>query len=85
VREPAILAGDFNCEPGSPPMRELDSVWELASDPDQLTCPADQPRLRIDHVLVKPRNAWRVIESKVVNEPVASDHRPVVVRLRLAK
>ena len=85
VREPAILAGDFNCEPGSPPMRELDSTWHFASDPAQLTCPADAPRLRIDHVLVKPRNAWRVIDSKVVDEPVASDHRPVVVKLRLEK
>ena len=83
IREPAILAGDFNCEPGSPPMREFDSTWDLASDPEQLTCPADEPRLKIDHVLVKPRNAWRAIESKVVAEPVASDHRPVVVKLKL--
>jgi len=85
VREPAILAGDFNCDPESPPMQELESAWDLASDPEQLTCPADRPRLRIDHVLVRPRAAWKVIESKVVEEPIASDHRPVVVRLKLAK
>jgi endonuclease/exonuclease/phosphatase family metal-dependent hydrolase len=83
VEEPAILAGDFNCEPGSPPMRELARTWTPASDAEHPTAPADEPRLRIDHVLVKPRGAWRVIESKVVDEPVASDHRPVVVRLRL--
>ena len=82
---PAILAGDFNCEPGSPPMRELSRVWTLASNADPSpTCPADEPKEKIDHVLVKPAGGrWLVSEAKVINEPVASDHRPVLVKLQL--
>jgi endonuclease/exonuclease/phosphatase family metal-dependent hydrolase len=79
-----ILAGDFNCEVSSPPMRELMRVWTLTSNADPSpTCPADVPREKIDHVLVKPEGRWRVVDAKVIDERVASDHRPVVVKLEL--
>jgi endonuclease/exonuclease/phosphatase family metal-dependent hydrolase len=79
-----ILAGDFNCQPGSPPMRELSRVWTLASNADPSpTAPADAPNAKIDHVLVKPESRWHIAEVIVINEPVASDHRPVVVKLDL--
>jgi endonuclease/exonuclease/phosphatase family metal-dependent hydrolase len=81
---PIVLAGDFNCEPASPPMHELAGVWTLASNADESpTSPADTPRTKIDHVLVKPTDRWRVMSAKVIDEPVASDHRPVVVKLEL--
>ena len=81
----AILAGDFNCESGSPPMEELARRWTIVTDGNPAkTCPADKPRIKIDHVLVKPSNRWRVIEARVIDEPVASDHRPVLVKLELA-
>jgi endonuclease/exonuclease/phosphatase family metal-dependent hydrolase len=81
---PTILAGDFNCEPGSPPMRELSRVWTLASNADDSpTSPADKPTTKIDHVLVKPSQRFRVVSAKVIDEPVASDHRPVVVKLEV--
>ena len=80
---PAILAGDFNCESASPPMEELAKHWTIVTDTDPTkTCPADKPRIKIDHVLVKPSNRWRVIDARVVDEPVASDHRPVLVKLQ---
>jgi endonuclease/exonuclease/phosphatase family metal-dependent hydrolase len=80
----AILAGDFNCEVGSPPMQELMGKWDLVTDADPaLTCPADVPKTKIDHVLVRPAEKWRVLRVKVVDERVASDHRPVVVKLEL--
>ena len=88
---PAILAGDFNCEPASEPMAELAKRWTLVSDGDAAdrggaappSFPSTRPRIKIDHVLVKPRARWRVIDATVVDEPVASDHRPVVVTLQL--
>ena len=83
VPQPALLAGDFNCEPESEPMAEIARKWTMVSDDNTPTCPADKPHLRIDHVLVKPDGKWRVVEAKVTDEPVASDHRPVVVKLRL--
>jgi endonuclease/exonuclease/phosphatase family metal-dependent hydrolase len=82
VNQSAVLAGDFNCEVGSEPMAELEKVWKVVSNGDgSLTCPADEPRTKIDHVLVKPLGRWRVVDAKVIDERVASDHRPVVVRL----
>jgi endonuclease/exonuclease/phosphatase family metal-dependent hydrolase len=92
VEIPAVLGGDFNCEPNSAPMRELAKVWTLASGgatggtalaSTRATFPSTQPRISIDHVLVKPRDRWRVVEATVIDEPVASDHRPVVVTLEL--
>jgi endonuclease/exonuclease/phosphatase family metal-dependent hydrolase len=82
---PAILAADFNCEPDSPPMAELARDWTIVSNDsgNTPTVPANAPRSKIDHVLVRPRERWRVIEVRVIEEPVASDHRPVVVRLEL--
>ncbi len=83
--ERTILAGDINCEPGSPPMEALSREWRLVSgtDPAAPTCCGATPKVKIDHVFVKPSSRWRVIEQRVIDEPVASDHRPVVVKLEL--
>lgn len=80
-----ILAGDFNCEPGSPPMEILSREWTLLSGtgPAAPTCCGETPRKTIDHVLVKAPDRWRVLEHRVMDEPVASDHRPVLVKLEL--
>jgi endonuclease/exonuclease/phosphatase family metal-dependent hydrolase len=80
----AILAGDFNCESSSPPMQELMSQWTLISDADPtLTCPSDLPKEKIDHILVRPSERWNVVEVKVIDDEVASDHRPVMAKLEL--
>lgn len=78
----SILAGDFNCEPGSPPMVELEKQWTRVSDGGN-SYPSAGPSKGIDHILVRPGDRWRVIESTVIAEPVASDHRPVMVKLKL--
>ena len=67
----AILAGDLNARTGTPPMREFGCQW---TD----TMPK---RNKIDYVLFRPNDAWRVVEAKVISEPVASDHNPVLVVL----
>ena len=84
-RLPVVLAGDFNCEPDSPPMRELAKDFAITTVGNPPTCPAGSPRESIDHVLVKPAQRWRVIETHVVDEEVASDHRPVVVKVELTR
>jgi endonuclease/exonuclease/phosphatase family metal-dependent hydrolase len=67
----AILAGDLNARTDTPPMREFGEQWRD-------TIPA---RNKIDYVLVRPGDPWRVIEAKVIPEPVASDHDPILVVL----
>jgi endonuclease/exonuclease/phosphatase family metal-dependent hydrolase len=79
---PVIVAGDFNAEPGSPPMTVLRRHWTDATDGTwQPTFPAEQPRVTLDYVLYQPTGAWRVVETRVVEEAMASDHRPVIVVL----
>jgi len=69
---PVILAGDFNARPGSTPMNVLleDGWVDVVA-----------PRSRIDYVLVRASDPWRVREVIIVDEPVASDHDPVLAVL----
>jgi endonuclease/exonuclease/phosphatase family metal-dependent hydrolase len=78
----AILAGDFNDTPSSPVLKTILGQWQdgTISSPGP-TWPADKPTIKIDYVLYRPADAWRVISCEVVNEPMASDHRPVLVVL----
>lgn len=81
-RRPTILAGDTNSGAESEVMQILDGQWTNASPPDPPSIsPTGRPQFRVDYVLVRPAGGWRVIDSRVVDAPVASDHRPVLVVL----
>ncbi|MDH3584393.1 MAG: endonuclease/exonuclease/phosphatase family protein [Phycisphaerae bacterium] len=80
--EATILAGDLNADADSRPIGRLRAHFRDAADSrPQPTWPADQPRTRIDWVLLRPLGAWRVVEARVIEETVASDHRPLLVEL----
>jgi endonuclease/exonuclease/phosphatase family metal-dependent hydrolase len=81
---PIVLAGDFNCVPDTEPLAVLDTSWLRATD-DEPSIPVVNPKHKIDHVFVKPAARWKVIETHVIDQEVASDHRPVVVTLELAR
>lgn len=71
---PMILCGDLNARPESAPMKELFSEWTV-SDPDfSPTFPSMEPVVKIDYVLFKPAHRWKVIESRVICDSIASDH-----------
>ncbi len=38
---------------------------------------------KIDYVLYKPANRWKVLETKVIDEKIASDHCPLLTVLEL--
>lgn len=82
---PTILAGDLNFTPDSEPYRAMiDAGWvdaAAAFGDAKPTAPADKPTQRIDYVFIRPAKRWRVIDVRVLDEPVASDHRPVLVVL----
>ena len=63
-----------------PPFDKLRTEGQAATP--ILTFPADKPDRRIDYVMYRPANKWRVVEVRVLDEPVASDHRPVLAVLR---
>lgn len=77
--KPVVLAGDINAEPESPVLEIFRKNWKILSDPSQPTFPADKPRETIDYLFgyLPDKYKYYVRQTQVVNEPVASDHRPV--------
>ena len=77
---PVILAGDFNSTPDSEVMRVIgDSFTIPDKGEDRLTWASDNPEREIDFIAYRPRDRFTVVESRVVDEPLASDHRPVLL------
>jgi endonuclease/exonuclease/phosphatase family metal-dependent hydrolase len=82
-REPAaILLGDLNATPDSETMKRMRETWQDVTADAGMTFPADKPDRKIDYVMLPKDHGWEVVSAKVMDEPVASDHRPVVVELR---
>ena len=85
--KPLFLAGDMNAEPESGFITELQKDFQILSNPKQHTVPAPDPKETIDYIATLKQNAkgFAVISAKVINEPMASDHRPILVELRTAE
>ena len=78
---PCVIAGDFNSKPESPVLKRF-AEWHIpAKGDDHLTFSSDKPRIEIDFILYRPDTAFVVREIDVIDEPVASDHRPLTVDL----
>ena len=80
---PCIIAGDFNSKPDSPVLK-LFSDWNIPDKgDDRFTFSSDKPNIEIDFIMHRPDTAFVVREIDVVEEPVASDHRPLSVDLSI--
>lgn len=82
-----ILCGDFNAGPESGSMRRLLEHWtDTAGKYAGPTIPAVAPKRRIDYILarVKP-GSLKTVRSEVLNEPIASDHRPLVADIKIIR
>lgn len=86
-KKPLFLAGDMNAEPESDFIKELQKDFQLLSNPKQHTYPAPEPKETIDYIatLKSNTNGFALISARVLNEPMASDHRPILVELRTAE
>jgi endonuclease/exonuclease/phosphatase family metal-dependent hydrolase len=80
---PALLAGDLNATPESMTLEQLATNWKLANAEPLPTIPVKEPQKQIDYVLYRPLNRWKVVEVKVLEEAVASDHRAIAATLEL--
>ncbi len=81
---PTILAGDLNAGPASEEYQDLRGSWhDFADGHGAGTYPADAPVRRIDYVLVRPASRFQLADYRVVDERLASDHRPVWMVLDL--
>jgi endonuclease/exonuclease/phosphatase family metal-dependent hydrolase len=79
----AILAGDFNATVKSAEMKTVVDKW---TDVDAAkltpTIPVAKPTLKIDYIFLQQDSPWKVHAVEVLNEPIASDHLPLVATLR---
>ena len=82
---PTILAGDLNSRPESEAMKILFKHWTPSSSKFEPTMPVGEPKARIDYVLFRPANKWRVLETEVICNEQATDHCVVLSVLELLK
>ena len=81
---PVILAGDFNTEPEEDVLHFLKQNWTVpGKGDDRLSWPSDEPQVEIDYVMYRPGDRFKVLECRLVDEALASDHRPLVVTLKM--
>lgn len=72
----AIFLGDLNDVVGSRTLNLLDRNWKRVNDVPLPTIPVSEPKRQIDFILVRPAERWKTVEAKVLDEAIASDHRP---------
>lgn len=82
---PAILLGDFNDTPESRTVQLFQDGFVEADKPadDSFTFSAEKPDREIDFLFASPETQWTVKTVNVIDEPMASDHRPVMAVLQL--
>ena len=80
---PYILLGDFNDLPESRTLGLFKARAGEARKPDggRFTFSSTAPEREIDFIFFAPAGGWRARDVRVVDERVASDHRPVVAVL----
>ena len=82
-----FLAGDLNSLPDSDPVKNLEKRWLMLNNSANHTIPADYPRRTIDYIfsLKNPTHNYKVEKTMVEKEPLASDHLPVWVLVKIKK
>lgn len=85
--KPFFIAGDMNSHPDSPFIQGLKKSFTVLNDIRIPTYPADKPNETIDYIAVRRADSVSVcnISRQVLNEPTASDHRPIVVNVVFAQ
>lgn len=84
--KPVFLAGDLNAESDSSEIKLLSENWQAVNDISAPTIPSDKPNKCIDYIFARKNPLFQidVIETKVEQEPLASDHLPVWVSIRVS-
>lgn len=84
IKKPIFIAGDFNAYPNSDIIKQLSKRFKVLTPPEK-TYPADIPEECLDYIALD-KNTYKpklFRNSFVINEPEASDHRPVLLDVRL--
>ena len=86
-KKPFIIAGDLNDNPQSPFIKGLSCNWEIIAPNEEPTFPADKPNVTIDYIaaIKECEGDIESVDSKVIEEPTASDHRPIATTIIIKK
>lgn len=79
--EPRLLAGDFNAFRSSETIKTLEQKWRHTSAKELATVPVSNPTRQIDFIFHRLDSSWKIVETKVIDESVASDHRAILAVL----
>ena len=84
--KPYFLAGDLNDQPDSKFIQALQQDFQMLTNIKKPTFPAPEPTETIDYIAAWKHgsNDFANLSAQVLEEPVASDHRPLSVQLRIA-
>lgn len=86
LNRPTVITGDFNCEPNSATMKyfaEQGFVF-MQKGKDNLSFQGGE-KVEIDHVIFRSSEKVKFTPKniKLLNEPIVSDHRPLVAELKV--
>ena len=84
-KKPFIIAGDFNAEPNEEFIKNFSRHFTIVGDLVTNTFPADKPNIKIDYIAIFNNKAGKKVkwsDYRVIDEPMASDHRPIVAKLK---
>ena len=84
--KPYFLAGDLNDKPDSKFIQALQQDFQVLTHIKKPTFPAPEPTETIDYIAAWKHgsNDFANLSAQVLEEPVASDHRPLSIQLRMA-
>ena len=80
---PMIFAGDLNDVPTSRTLQEIGRTWIRTNARIMPTIPVGQPARQIDYIFVRPKTSWTLVETRVLAEALASDHRAIFAIIEL--
>lgn len=76
------IVGDFNSKPKSSVLKLFQTHWKIPDKGrDHFTFRSDRPEVEIDYALLHKESGWSVTGIDVIEEPVVSDHRPLVFEI----
>lgn len=77
---PTLLAGDFNSYRGDSVLTHLEQSWHVVDKGEDFqTFPSWAPDREIDYFMWQPSGAFELVGQELLDEPVMSDHRPLVI------
>lgn len=77
---PTLLAGDFNSYRDDSVLTHLEATWHVVDKGEDFqTFPSWAPDREIDYIMWQPSDAFQVAHQELLDEPVMSDHRPLVI------